>query len=316
MNEGIRNGSLEMLDGKPVIFYDGYWIRYYAPPENSLPEKKRLIDQMTKRAFHHTEDGINTPGRKLDHARTAWLEETDPARKRVNAAMLAGALFNRATDLFTTIVELGEMGVEISVDNELMKQCGDCFKEALELGRFVKHYSGEEGIDELWGEPFKAFALPMATVYEGRYLKIARAMHDIDGLAELMEHVFASLPGFEGFGEPIRELAVAAKLEAETMKSDPVIFHVWPRFVAACEAVLDFRPQLPPHPSEREVREADEAVRIICEGKQVIEYLSGARVPMPKTTAAYHRRCEDFRERVLATRHDPRGVPGDDAPSD
>jgi len=299
MNEAVKDGTLNVLDGKPVIFYDGYWIRYYAPPENSLQEKKVLIDQMTKRAFHHTEEGINTPGRKLNRARAAWESETDPARKRVNAAMLAGALFNRATDLFTTIVELAEMGVEISMDNELMKQCGECFKEALELGSFVKHYSGEEGIDELWGEPFKAFTLPISTVYESRYMKIARTMRDIDGLAEKMEQVFATLPGFESFGPRIRELAVAAKLEAETMKSDPVIFRVWPRFVAACEAVLDFRPVLSAPVTERAVRDSEEALRIICEGKRVIEYLAGARVPMPKTTAAYHRRCETFREAAL-----------------
>jgi hypothetical protein len=206
--------------------------------------------------------------------------------------------FNRATDLFTTIVELGEMGVEISMDNELMKQCGECFKEALDLGKYVKHYSGEEGIDELWGEPFKAFTLPIATVYESRYMKVARAMRDIDGLAEKMEQVFAPLPGFAGIGERIRELAAAAKLEAETMKADPVIFRVWPRFVAACEAVVDFRPTLPQPASERAIRESEEALRILCEGKRVIEYLAGARVPMPKTTAAYHSRCNAFRESI------------------
>jgi len=301
MNEAVKDGTQNVLDGKPVIYYDGYWIRYYAPPDNTLPQKKALIDQMTKRAFHHTEEGINTPGRKLDRARAAWESETDPARKRVNAAMLAGALFNRATDLFTTIVELGEMGVEISMDNELMKQCGECFKEALDLGKYVKHYSGEEGIDELWGEPFKAFTLPIATVYESRYMKVARAMRDIDGLAEKMEQVFGPLAGFAGIAERIRELAAAAKLEAETMKSDPVIFRVWPRFVAACEAVLDFQPALPAPVSDRERREADEALRILCEGKRVIEYLAGARVPMPKTTAAYHRRCDAFRESIART---------------
>ena len=90
MNDAVKDGTLNVIDGKPVIFYDGYWIRYYAPPENSLAEKKLLIDQMTKRAFHHTEEGINTPGRKLDAARAAWESETDPARKRV-IEYLAGA---------------------------------------------------------------------------------------------------------------------------------------------------------------------------------------------------------------------------------
>jgi hypothetical protein len=294
MNDAVKDGTLNVIDGKPVIFYDGYWIRYYAPPENSLAEKKLLIDQMTKRAFHHTEEGINTPGRKLDAARAAWETETDPARKRVNAAMLAGALFNRATDLFTTIVELAEVGVRLSMDNELMQQCSDCFKEALELGRYVKHYSGEEGIDELWGEPFKAFTLPIATVYESRYIKIARAMRDIDCVAARMAAVFASQPGFEGLAPLLHELAASARLESETMKSDPVIFKVWPRFVAACEAVAGFRPGLPPPATREEARALEETLRLIEEGKRVIEYLAGARVPMPKTTANYLRRCEAY----------------------
>jgi hypothetical protein len=299
MNEAVKDGTLNVLDGKPVIFFDGYWIRYYAPPENSLAEKRRLIDQLTKRAFHNTEKGIKTPGPKLDQARAAWNAETDPARKRVNAAMLAGALFNRATDLFTQIVQLGELGVEISMDNELMKECGECFKEALELGKYVKHYSGEEGIDELWGEPFKAFTVPIATVYESRYIKVARAMRDIDALAAKMEEVFLVLPGFSAIGPRLRELASAAKLESETMKSDPVIFQVWPRFVAACEGVVDFRPNIAAPLSVERQRYIDEALRILADGCHVIEYLAGARVPMPKTTANFHALCERFREHPI-----------------
>ena len=295
MNDAVKDGTLNLIDGKPVIFYDGYWIRYYAPPENSLEEKKLLIDQMTKRAFHHTEEGINTPGRKLDAARDAYESETDPARKRVNAAMLAGALFNRATDLFTTIVELAEVGVRLSMDNELMQQCNDCFKEALELGRYVKHYSGEEGIDELWGEPFKAFTLPIATVYESRYMKIARAMRDIDVVAGRMVEVFGALPGFAGLVPRITELAAAARLESETMKSDPVIFRVWPRFVAAGESVAEYRPDGPAPATRETARALEETLRLIGEGKRVIEYLAGARVPMPKTTANYLRRVAAFR---------------------
>ena len=36
----------------------------------------------------------------------AYNAETHPQKKRVKAAMLAGALFNRATDVFTKIVEI------------------------------------------------------------------------------------------------------------------------------------------------------------------------------------------------------------------
>ena len=94
---------------------------------------------------------INTPGSKVDAARKAWNDEVDLDRKRVNAAMLAGALFNRATDIFTSIVDLEEKGVDVSPNNELMRACSESFEEALELGKYVKHTSGHDGVDELWG---------------------------------------------------------------------------------------------------------------------------------------------------------------------
>ena len=176
-------GDRRLVGGLEHIFYGGYWIRYYAPLEDTLANRKRLIDSLTRRAFHHTEAGINTPGKSLELARAAYESEVDPERKRINAAMLAGALFNRATDLFTTIVELGEKGVQVSHGNELMRQCSDCFQEALTLGQQVKHHSGCEGIDEVWGEPFKAFTMPVADFYQSRFIKIAQSMREIDQVA-------------------------------------------------------------------------------------------------------------------------------------
>eukprot|EP00494_Astrolonche_serrata_P003653 UN03660 len=113
------NGERRFFDEVEYVFYDAYWIRYYAPLQNTLANRKRLIDSLTRRAFHHTEAGINTPGKSLEAAREAYLNEIQPERKRVNAAMLAGALFNRATDLFTSIVNLAELGVQVSHSNEL-----------------------------------------------------------------------------------------------------------------------------------------------------------------------------------------------------
>ena len=108
------NATTREVDGKQEVYYDGYWIRWYEPPHDNLQEKKALIDSLTRRAFHHTESGINTPGDKLDVARTCYEQAKNPDCKRVNGAMLAGALFNRATDIFTTVVDLEEKGVHIS----------------------------------------------------------------------------------------------------------------------------------------------------------------------------------------------------------
>ncbi|SVD44061.1 uncharacterized protein METZ01_LOCUS396915, partial [marine metagenome] len=94
MNTGITNGSRKEINGKPHIFYDGYWIRYYPPPDETLSAKRDLLLVLTRRTFHHTEPGINTPGNRVETARQAYESERAPERKRVNAAMLAGALFN------------------------------------------------------------------------------------------------------------------------------------------------------------------------------------------------------------------------------
>ena len=235
------NGTRRRIDGVEYVFFHGYWVRHYTPIDDSLASRKRLIDNLTRRAFHHTEPGINTPGERLDMARAAHEAQTDPALRRVNAAMLAGALFNRATDIFTAIVELEEKGVRVSRDNELMRACGDCFKEALELGRHVRHHSGEEGIDELWGEPFRAFTIPIEAYYESRFIKVAQTMSNIDRVATALRATFPPRPEFSGIGTLIDTFAAAARRECETMRTDACIFEIWPRFVAAGEAPRGLR---------------------------------------------------------------------------
>ena len=258
------NGARRTIGGKDCIFYDGYWIRYYPPPDDTLSARKSLIEHLSRRLFHHTEPGINTPGDKLDLARANFERETHPARRRVAAAMLAGALFNRATDIFQAVVDLQHRGVEISPNNELMRQCGQYFQEALELGKQVKHYSGHEGIDELWGEPFKAFTMPIDAFYESRYVKVALTMRDIDRITERL--------------------------------ADSSIFEVWPQYVATSEAVREFRPALPQDASLARRERADAGRRLVRDGHDLLGYLGGARVPMPKSTAEYLAACDAYRD--------------------
>ena len=66
------SGEKRSSDGADYIYYDGYWVRYYQPLDESLASRKTLIDHLTRRAFHHTEPGINTPGERLDMARSAY----------------------------------------------------------------------------------------------------------------------------------------------------------------------------------------------------------------------------------------------------
>jgi len=299
MDEFPENGTRQIFDCSEYIFYDGYWIRYYAPLQDTLGNRKRLIDSLTRRAFHHTEAGINTPGKSLDQAREAYQSEGDPARKRVNAAMLAGALFNRATDLFTSIVGLADLGVEVSRNNELMRECSDCFQEALKLGKQVKHYSGCEGIDEVWGEPFKAFTMPVDEFYQSRFVKIAQGMHDIDLIAECIIENFCAIPLFAEIGKLIGEYAAAARQATETMKKDPIIFGVWPNFVALGEQIDAYKPELEPAADQMLIMRVAYGRDLIQEGRGLIGYIANARVPMPLSTELYIEKCRRYSKAPL-----------------
>ncbi|RBP48338.1 hypothetical protein [Arenicella xantha] len=290
-----ENGAIRECNGKICIHIDGYWIRYYPPPPNTMAEKKDLIFSLRRRVFHHTEEGINSPGWRLEIARKYYEEEVDPARKRVKAAMLAGSLFNRATDIFASVVDLEDKGIQIDDNNQLMKQCEACFMEALELGKEVKHFSGEEGVDELWGEPFKAFSFPMDKFFESRYVKLAQTFVAIDKIIDRMVDVFVKVDGFEGVLPMLNELREAAKTEVETMRRDEAIYEVWPRYVAAKEAIMHFQPCGLSNRADR-IRYWEDGMRLLHMGKDVISYLSGVRVPMPVTTANYMANCDLYEQ--------------------
>ncbi len=295
MADMIENGTVRDFDGKPCIHYDGYWLRYYITPEDSLATKHLLIKALTRRAFHLTEKGINTPGVKLDEARRAYEEETDPDKKRINGAMLAGALFNRASDIFTVSVELAEKGVEIGSDNTLLKLSSDYFTEALEFGKYVKHYSGAEGLDEVWGEPLKAFAQPVNEFYKSRYIKIASAMRSIDEITIKLKETLEQCINCKEITPLIDDYAEVAKLVSETMKRDNAIFTIWPRFIASKEKLLSFEPDLSGDENEKNnVGEFTKiALRDLLEkGIKLIKYITDARVPMIKSQNDFFADCD------------------------
>ena len=284
MNDEITPGTERIIDGRLRIYYDGYWIKSYEVPPDTLLAKKRLIEALTRRLFNHVEYGLNVPGTRMDEARRAFEGELDPARKRVKGAMLAGALFNRAADIFTKLVELQALGVVIHPDNALMRQCGSHLTEALDLGKMVLHRSGEEGIDELWGEPFKAFAYPIHEFYRTRYVKIALAMREIDELAAELTRSFGGLTAFAGIAPLIEEFAKAAKLKCETLRTDADVFEVWASFVVASERLAAFEARVAATASAAEQPVVEEGLRLLKRGRELVLCVARARVPMPKST--------------------------------
>ncbi len=298
MNKTIENGFRKKIDGITNIYYEGYWIKYYESPVDSLTAKKNLIQSLTRRLFNHMEHGINIPGVLLDDIRAAYVAEDDPRKKRVKGAMLAGALFNRAADIFTHLVDLEASGVEILPEGDLMHTCGLCLREALDLGKLVKHRNGDEGIDELWGEPFKAFIMPIDEFYKSRYLKIAMTMKNIDQAASYMAGCIESDPRFPGVDQLILEYAKKARHKCEVLRTDDEIFDVWSNFVVAGEAVTDFLPVDNTTPATEPLLDLLDVKHILKEGVRLIAFITRARTPMAVSTKNFLRTCERFKTRT------------------
>jgi hypothetical protein len=108
--------------------------------------------------------------------------------------------------------------------------------------RLIRCAFGEEGIDELWGEPFKAFTSAIEDLCRSRYIKIARTMRDIDRIIVELGAVFGGVSLFGGVLPLLKELGEAAKVKCEALHTDVEIFEVWPSVVTACERLTAFRP--------------------------------------------------------------------------
>ena len=306
MDSELPNGTERSIDGRPRVYYDGYWIKAYPVPADTLLEKRRLISGLTRRLFNHVEHGLNVPGERLDEARLAYEAERDPERRRVKGGMLAGALFNRAADIFKKLVELQQLGVAVKSDYALMRECGHHLAEALELGKMVRHRSGDEGIDELWGEPFKAFAYPIEEFYKSRYVKIALTMRAIDRVTDELARTFFELPRFAGLVPLLEEFAAAAKTKCETLRTDADVFDTWTTFVVAGERLVAFGTTLPSGPD-------DDAVQagwsLVVRARNLLADMARARVPMPKSTEELCDDCARYRARAPGVASEARREP-------
>ena len=311
-NPEPTEGSRRVFDHVERVYYSGYWIKTYPVPADTLRAKKELIEALTRRLFNHTEHGLNVPGVRLNEARAAYDAETDPARRRVKGAMLAGSLFNRANDIFRRLVDLQTDGVEISSEYPLLRECGRCLAEALDLGRLVLHRSGEEGIDELWGEPFRLFSSSLEEFYEGRYVRIGLAMKDIDTIANCIVSNFGDIPVFAPINDIVLEFAAAARIKIETLRTDPSIFDVWAQFVAAGERLANFSPVAVP--AETGLKSSrphgiTDGVQLLRNGHALVFHITRARTSMPKSTREFVERCEFYRLNGRSP-HVPRLLPG------
>ncbi len=295
MSDEISNGTIRVIDGIECIYYDGYWLRHYSVHSDSIADKKNIIDQMTRRVFHHVETGINTPGNQVETIRASYERETSPHKKRVKGAMLAGALLNRGRDILKSLVNLEAAGVEVAMDNPLYTECGHCLSEALQLGHNIKLNDGGAGNTELWGEPFRVFTMPMSDFFETRYIKLAQTMSGIDKTAAAMQDLINSHGAFHDLKKMLDDLTTTAKHACETLRSDPAIFEIWPAYIAAREQFEEFELKLSEKINSDEFVAIHRKFNLIREGGALLARHTNLRVPIPESVDNFLAKCENCR---------------------
>ncbi|MEQ8939061.1 MAG: hypothetical protein RLT30_10225, partial [Gammaproteobacteria bacterium] len=203
--------------------------------------------------------------------------------------------------ILKAIVELEESGVKIEPSNELLRECGRCFMEALSLGKNIKLNDGGEGVDELWGEPFRVFSMPIEDYFHTRYVKVARTMFEIDRVTEDLEKVMQEFDLFEQMRTRLKDLSESAKLACETIRNDPAIFDIWPRYIAAKESyqqdlmtIMQSKTKAEHKDSLNTYRRLLEANRILREGGIVLIKLATLRVPLPTSVGRISEHVEEF----------------------
>ena len=132
--------------------------------------------------------------------------------------------------------------------------------------------------------------------YESRYRKIAQTWRDIDHISDMLMEVIKNNDSFDQLADLIRQLCEAAKLESETMRTDAAIFTVWPIFVSTSERLSAFRPELKDRISSETLADYNKRLELVRKGKDLLNYLASARVPMPKSTRQFLDECGIYLE--------------------
>ena len=78
------------------------------------------------------------------------------------------------------------------------------------------------------------------------------------------------------------------------MKKSPIIFQIWPEFVALGEALDGCQPMLPADADQLLQMKIGQGLALLQEGKRLVGYIASARVPMPLSAECYIEKCRQY----------------------
>jgi hypothetical protein len=264
-----ENGYIETINGTERVWWNGYAIKHYSPPEKDdyLEEILENLEERLLSFFRHAESGIRPP-RNIDLDKYIEIlreeyQDASPDQQRVHAAYLVGALFWRVADkLKEGIIE--SEGEKLEVNNPQYQAVGADIMEANSLLKFVRRkgikkftpYEVDQVLNGIWGEFIQPATLGVTQYQKHSYLRLADAMAEIDkvfgAIKEVIEANKVEFPYLMQAVPIFEELASVAKCRSEIIRSDsgdkekgvPAFRHVHAAFDAASSNRQKFKKEL------------------------------------------------------------------------
>ncbi len=122
-------------------------------------------------------------------------------------------------------------------------------------------------------------------------------MSEIDKITSAICTVTIGDGAFSDVNNKILELGIMAKMTCETIRTDPVMFDVWPSYIAAKEEYEDSLNSLLTDINDKKNIQFMYAYRLIKEGGVLLIKLATLRVPIPASVRSFTNRCKDFTEK-------------------
>ena len=123
-------------------------------------------------------------------------------------------------------------------------------------------------------------------------------MHSIDSIANRMIQSFKVVSEYKNIEPMILDYAAAAREECELMKSDPDFFSSWPHFVALGDRITHIDSDFLQYDDPLKRSLLLRGRTLLIDGKNLLSYMAGVRVPMPKSMGDYCQELEQFTRAV------------------
>ena len=105
---------------------------------------------------------------------------------------------------------------------------------------------------------------------------------------------FKELSAFQNIDIMLLNYAASAREECELMKSDPDFFSSWPKFVALGERISKIKSEFSDYDDPLTRSLLLRGRTLIIDGKNLLSYMAGVRVPMPKSIGDYNNDLDQF----------------------